>query len=236
MDEKKLDAPLIINLIEHLQDIIVVENLNHEFVLSNSYTAKLFGYKDVDAMLGVNAHGMRCPAVESADRFIEQDKLVIEQKSTLNLLDIHCYADGKIRVLMTQKSPILEGDMVKYTVCHCREIKHNTLQKVSQKIVAADQKITGSESQSSYRLVSEQGKLSKREMEILFFLLRGKSASQIADALFLSKRTVENHLANMKQKLHCQKKSDLVEYGINKGFMSIIPESLLKRDVSLLID
>lgn len=45
------------------------------------------------------------------------------------------------------------------------------------------------------------GVLSPREREVLVLLARGRSNEQIADALFLSVRTVERHIANMYRKL-----------------------------------
>lgn len=225
----------LLSIIEQLSDIILIEDLNHQFVFSNEYTAKLFGYKDVQTMLGINAYDMRCPAVKSADKFIAQDKQVIQKQTSLNLLDIHQYADDTTKVLLTKKKPILIDGTIQYTLCHCREIHKKTFQQFGIKIAQADRYFEGApnSSEKSYQIVGEQDRLSKREVECMFYLLRGKSAAQIADILFLSKRTVENHFANIKQKLNCNKKSMLVEYGINQGYLNLIPESLLKQNITI---
>ena len=52
--------------------------------------------------------------------------------------------------------------------------------------------------------------LSKRERDCLEFLAKGWSASEIADSLQLSKRTIQNYIANMKSKWHCSKTSELI--------------------------
>ncbi len=52
--------------------------------------------------------------------------------------------------------------------------------------------------------------LSARELECLLHLAQGASALEVADALQLSKRTVENYIANMKSKWHCSKTSELI--------------------------
>ena len=52
--------------------------------------------------------------------------------------------------------------------------------------------------------------LSPREKNCIQLLLLGYSASQIADALTLSKRTVETYLDNLKFKTHCANKLELV--------------------------
>jgi DNA-binding NarL/FixJ family response regulator len=45
-------------------------------------------------------------------------------------------------------------------------------------------------------------KLTKREIEVLKLVVQGKSSKEVADELFVSKRTVDFHLANIYDKLH----------------------------------
>lgn len=51
---------------------------------------------------------------------------------------------------------------------------------------------------------------SKRETECLFYLLDGCTAKEIARAINLSPRTVENYIENMKDKLGCTTVSELI--------------------------
>jgi len=52
-------------------------------------------------------------------------------------------------------------------------------------------------------LEAPQGvKLTKREIEVLTHVIQGKSSKEVADTLFVSKRTVDFHLANVYDKLH----------------------------------
>lgn len=44
-------------------------------------------------------------------------------------------------------------------------------------------------------------KLTKRELEVLSLVIEGKSSKEVADMLFVSKRTVDFHLANIYDKL-----------------------------------
>ena len=46
-----------------------------------------------------------------------------------------------------------------------------------------------------------KSKISKREKEIIFLLLKGKSSKQIEDELFISYGTVRNHVYNIYKKL-----------------------------------
>lgn len=51
--------------------------------------------------------------------------------------------------------------------------------------------------------------VSKREREILAKLVQGKTNREIAEALFISERTVKNHLVNIYQKLEVENRSQL---------------------------
>lgn len=59
--------------------------------------------------------------------------------------------------------------------------------------------------------------LTKRELKIAHYLLLGKSARECSDALYISKRTVERHIENIKHKLNCRKRSELVKCLLTLG-------------------
>ncbi|MGD2127405.1 MAG: response regulator transcription factor [Desulfobacteraceae bacterium] len=61
--------------------------------------------------------------------------------------------------------------------------------------------------------------LTTREREILKLIAEGKSNSEIADLIYISKRTVENHRASIMKKLKAKKPADLVRYAIEKGII-----------------
>ncbi len=59
--------------------------------------------------------------------------------------------------------------------------------------------------------------LTEREHEIAQFVIQGKTAKETAKLLELSYRTVERHLDNIKLKLNCVKKSELVVKLLKEG-------------------
>lgn len=56
--------------------------------------------------------------------------------------------------------------------------------------------------------------LSSREVEIIACVCRGLSNQEIADELFISKRTVDKHRANIMEKTGCRNTAALVVYAI----------------------
>lgn len=63
--------------------------------------------------------------------------------------------------------------------------------------------------------------LSEREKEILMAICRGLSNQEIADELFISKRTVDKHRANILEKTGCKNTANLVVYAIRHGLVEI---------------
>ena len=60
-------------------------------------------------------------------------------------------------------------------------------------------------------------RLTDRETEVLRLVAKGLSYKQIAERLFLSHRTVQNHVQNTLRKLQLHNRVQLVRYAIEKG-------------------
>ena len=69
--------------------------------------------------------------------------------------------------------------------------------------------------------IAEDDRLSEREIEILVDICRGLSNQEIADHLFISKRTVDKHRANILEKSGCKNTASLVVYAIRNGLVEV---------------
>jgi DNA-binding NarL/FixJ family response regulator len=63
----------------------------------------------------------------------------------------------------------------------------------------------------------ETPRLTERETEVLRLVAKGMSYKQIAERLFLSHRTVQNHVQNTLRKLQLHNRVQLVRYAIEQG-------------------
>ena len=63
------------------------------------------------------------------------------------------------------------------------------------------------------------GRLTLREQEILRLLVESVPVKQIAEELFISTKTVENHKASIMIKLNCKNMVELVRYAITIGLI-----------------
>jgi DNA-binding NarL/FixJ family response regulator len=67
----------------------------------------------------------------------------------------------------------------------------------------------------------EAAELSEREQEILLEICKGLSNQEIGDKLFISKRTVDKHRANILAKTNCRNTANLVVYAIKNNLVKI---------------
>lgn len=62
--------------------------------------------------------------------------------------------------------------------------------------------------------------LTEREKEVLEHIALGYTNKEIAEILTLSVKTVESHKTRIMEKIQCQKRSEMVRYAIENGYIS----------------
>lgn len=70
-------------------------------------------------------------------------------------------------------------------------------------------------------LQGQEDSISEREKEILVAICQGLSNQEIADQLFISKRTVDKHRANILEKTGCKNTAALVVYALRNGIVDL---------------
>lgn len=106
-----------------------------------------------------------------------------------------------------------------------------------EKVITAIQKVAGGENYFSEELLvnilnnmrdsakaghdTSENEISERELEILYQVCKGLSNQEIADILFISKRTVDKHRANLLSKTGCRNTAALVMYAIRNKIIEI---------------
>lgn len=83
-------------------------------------------------------------------------------------------------------------------------------------------------------------KLTHRETECLFLLIRGKTAKEIGKFLTISPRTVEVYVENIKRKMCVNSRSDLIDKAEKLGMLKVIPKDTIgvsiKRNANQWVD
>ncbi|HUV76540.1 MAG TPA: response regulator transcription factor [Desulfobacterales bacterium] len=90
--------------------------------------------------------------------------------------------------------------------------------KVSQKVV---KKLVGIPKHETMVAADSYDSLTPREQEIMALLAEGRSTSQIADKLFISPKTAENHRSSIMRKLDIHSTIELVRYAAKIGLIDM---------------
>jgi PAS domain S-box-containing protein len=213
------------------------KDLNSTFVYANQEYAKIVGLDHSSDVQGRSDYDMPCDTTKCAKMFRAQDQVVIESGEIMRILDIHPFSGGNWRAYIFSKSPLknIQGKIVG-TIFNGQDITNaSTLELGSllakTKIEDVPGELTG---QDSYMLGSHFSsiKLSDRESETLFFLMRGKRVTDIALFLSLSKRTVETYKARLFNKFTANSVSELVDNAISLGYMNMLPKNIFSSQLS----
>ncbi len=78
------------------------------------------------------------------------------------------------------------------------------------------------------RMTEEPVKLTKREVEVLSLVIEGHPSKEVADKLFVSKRTVDFHLANIYDKLQVTNRVQAFRQATRLG---LIPSEAQRSEV-----
>lgn len=87
---------------------------------------------------------------------------------------------------------------------------------VAAKLIDDYRRLLGSDVQTE-----PSGGLTAREGEVLRLIAEGNTNQEIAEALGLSRKTVETHRSNVMRKLSLRDVTDLVKYAIRKGIVRL---------------
>jgi DNA-binding CsgD family transcriptional regulator len=219
------------------------KNAELVFLCVNAEFSRLGGMRHEEDLVGRTDFDLRSPAVACAELFHQQDKEVVDTGRTLRILDIHPFLDGVWRAHLTTKMPVYNGNQeIAGTSFHCMELTELSsavtieLGTLLGRIHSGDVR-PDCLGQGSYRLDGGGMPIepTAREMEVLFFLLRGQSAKRIAHIFRISERTVEQHLKALRHKFDCTTKNSLIEKAIYLGYLRVIPQRLLNRQLSMIL-
>jgi DNA-binding CsgD family transcriptional regulator len=221
--------------LRNVPGFVIAKDLKSKYsIISNDY-AQLLGWKNSEQCEDLCDFDIPSAAVEAAEMFVDLDQKVVKNESEVLSLYICQYSLGW-KTLLSSKKPIHDAeDQLTGIFGHVMDVSHTNILQWSLPLNIFDnKKFNDSDNKKPkiYILNKEQTPLplSRRQQTCLFLLIRGKSAKEIAKILDISYRTVEVHLALIKQKLDCNSRSQLIEIAISSGFLNYIPEDILQKN------
>lgn len=218
------------SLLWQMPGIIIMKDLNSNYLFGNGKATNLLGFESFDQLYGTNDYEIKCDASRFAASFINEDKQVIGQEKTFNLLYILKYADNNIYTLFGSKKLIKNQSLEKTGVLFQGMIVNDrTIASLSRQLFLYDRKHHQQRTLGCYYINDSPSNiaLTNQQTICLFYLLRGKSAKEIAILTKKSNRTIEHYIEALKDRFNCHTRSQLIEKAIDQGFLHYLPREFI---------
>lgn len=213
------------SLLDHLPGYIGWKDVNRHYLGANKALLEMKRLRGIDDISGKTDEELSPSSIEENEIFQQQDLSVIKGNKVLTV-----HSDSKTSdIYLLEKSPITDqNNIVTGLIYHCRPFHKNEVFRMLKQLDDNLQLNT-----SHYVLNDHHNKyeLTNREIECVFLLVRGKSAREIGVLLSLSKRTVESYIENIKNKMDCQNKAEILVKAVLNGYHTTIPASLNRAAV-----
>jgi DNA-binding NarL/FixJ family response regulator len=148
--------------------------------------------------------------------------LKFSSETRILIVSMHSKVDYIVRAFQNGASGYLvkesAADMLLQGMDHVLKGDYFMDTKVSQKVV---RKLVGIPKQNKIVGADSYDTLTPREQEIMVLLADGMSTNQIADKLFISPKTAENHRSSIMRKLDIHSTIELVRYAAKIGLIDM---------------
>ena len=208
------------SLLDHMPGHIGWKDVNRSYQGANKSLLELKGVRYLKDITGKTDEELSPASAEDNKVFLEQDLCVLKGDK---ISAVH--RDSKTNtVFLLEKSPIINKEnTITGLIYYCRpwhkaDVFH-ILSQVDNKLDLGFQNYTLGHYHNKFKLTT-------RECECVFVLIRGKTAKEISGLLSLSKRTVESYIENIKNKMNCQNKAEILVKAVSNGYQNQIPSRL----------
>lgn len=214
-----------VSLMDHLPGYIGWKDLNRRYLGANKALLELKGFSDAEEVAGKSDEELSPWSIEENKMFQLQDLCVLngEKVATFHL------DSTTSEVFLLEKAPITDqNNNVTGLIYYCHPCQKNDVFRMLRQF---DDKLDLNP--HHYILNSNENKfgLTLRESECVFLLIRGKSAKEIGVLLSLSKRTIESYIENIKNKMDCKNKAEILVKAVLNGYHNHIPARLNQTDI-----
>jgi len=149
----------------------------------------------------------------------EATRLIKREFPDIKIIALTVYEDQKHVIEMIEAGA--SGYVIKNT--NGEEIKNALLKVMNDELYFSKQisegLITSLVNKHKIRRTSLSNQISNREKEILYLICREYTTKEIAEALYLSEKTIDWHRLNLLQKTHSKNIAGLVLFAIKSGII-----------------
>jgi DNA-binding CsgD family transcriptional regulator len=192
---------------KHLDLGLIIGNVgwkdtNLRYLGCNANLSATHNMLSADEIIGLTDSDLPGLTRKNCELYYETDRLALAG-NTINKLHVN----NQSLHLITKK-PFFDSDnKIAGIIYHCQLVDDVNLCQQLQPIVTV--------------VPLNSVRLSAREQQCLQHLVKGKTAKWIADKLGLSKRTIESYIDNIKSKMGCVNKAELLVAAIKHGYQAL---------------
>lgn len=199
-----------------LDDNLLVKRCNNNYLKLSGFSR----HKDI-----LNKKYIDFPNTIISQRHIiysYYDNLTMNQKKQLEFIFYNSFISGEPRTYYGINSPILnDNGVVSGVNRYIIDISEQLV--ASSKLILSRDKIHLNPDNEIVSLIDpsppNDNELTPREIEVIFYLLRGFACTGIAENMGISPRTVETHVNNIKVKLKVKTKQQLIYKSLKLGYL-----------------
>ncbi|CFR12553.1 LuxR family transcription regulatory protein [Yersinia frederiksenii] len=220
MGKSLLDSfKMLIPFWENSSEAWGVKDNKSIFVYANDRFGELLGLPDEYNVEGRLDGELPAPTAEFQAEFQEHDRQAILSQERATTIEIHAFERRYyFQPYFCDKYPLIdENGTAQGLIFHARPVQDIILTHLN-KIKVPTSLIFTPPSES----------FSKREWEVLFYILHSFSSSEIAKKLHLSSRTVCNITQKIYSKAGVTSKRQIVEYCYEKKINNYVPQSFFE--------
>ena len=193
---------------------LIIKDTKYTYQGISRKAANLIGFKSEEAVLGLTDYDIKCKAVELASHFVRLDGMAIKY-GLLKSIGYICYSNDDWKIMLAERNVFKNSENKPVGLTSCIiEVTDCNLVDIARFLLHTDAKGEGKKYKEQFSYVLDnvylEANLTSRLSECLFFLIRGKSAKVIAKILSISPRTVEGYIEEIRHRLGCENKSELI--------------------------
>lgn len=219
-------------ILSNIPGLTVWQDIDAKFLCASEEAMATMGFRRFEEMFGYAPADMKNKFSELAEDLVKNNQYIIEQNCIATSIFSSHVADDEWGLFLGQQQPLLNEDGVIIGVSSqtFNITKSPLAAKFVHLFLEQDKKSAATQlKQGFYRYTAcyEKLKLSKRQGECFFWVIRNKTASEIGALLNLNKRTVEAYISDIKKKFKVRTLAELTEITRVQGFESYIPQHWL---------
>lgn len=204
------------------------------FIYANDEFKAIAGLRPDDSIAGMTDFDLPGEMAVHAKTFREQDKYVLEREIAITTFNVYRMKCARINAYLVTKKPFLDHmTQLRGVLFHLTDMSALNIGLLGPYHREAPRVFDGLNYPLGVNYVIAGGDtdldITRREYEVLFFLLRGATAKRIGEFLSISSRTVEQYVTILKEKFDVLTKQELIEKAILMGYYYVMPESVFPR-------